>query len=119
MKSPIFGSVVLVAVVAAFAAADAQPAQPPPVKAGPHILKLTNGGKGAITAIYVEPAGTRDLSDDLLGKQTANAGKTVTLKVDDPKGDCVFDIQFLMSDGTTVTRKAVDLCQTGELAFTP
>jgi hypothetical protein len=59
------------------------------------------------------------MSDDLLGKQTAGPGRTVLLKVKDPKGDCVFDLQFLMNDGSMVTKKAVNLCQTSDYSFSP
>jgi hypothetical protein len=108
----------------AAALAQAQPAAPsgtPPAAplGGDHVLRFTNGGKGGITAIYVAKSGTTDVSDDLLGKQTAGVGKTVVLKVKDPSGDCVFDIQFLMNDGSTITRKAVNLCQTSQLTLTP
>ncbi|MGZ6027739.1 MAG: hypothetical protein ACXWKU_22205 [Caulobacteraceae bacterium] len=87
-------------------------------KPGVRTLKLTNSG-GGITAIYAAPAGSSDMSDDLLGSQTAGSGRTVTLKVNDDKAACVFDLQFLMSDGKLVTRKAVDLCQTQAYTFTP
>lgn len=94
-----------------------QPA--PPGGAGPHVVKLTNSGKTTITAVYVSAAGSPDVSDDLLGKQTAGAGRTVTLKVQDPKAACTFDLQFLMNNGDTVTKKAVNLCQTADYTFTP
>jgi hypothetical protein len=86
---------------------------------GPHLLKLTNSGHGGITAIYVAPAGSLDMSDDLLGKQTAAPGKTVSLKIADPKATCVFDLQFLMNDGSTALRKGVNVCQTSDYTFTP
>ena len=128
MKATVIGSVTLIAAAMALAEARAQPAPAGPApsaapaaasKAGVHLLKLTNAGKGAIDAIYVARAGTQDASDDLLGKQVAGVGKTVTLKVNDPKGDCLFDIQFLMTDGATITRKGVDLCQTTNVTLTP
>ncbi len=121
-RGTIFTSIIGAATLAAMAgAALAQPAagastpQPP----GDHLLKLTNGAKTGILAVYVAPAGSREMSDDLLGKLTANAGKTVTLKIKDPQGACVFDLQFLMNDGATVDRKGVNLCQSGEFALTP
>jgi hypothetical protein len=101
------------------ARAQPAPATPAPPPGGDHLIKLTNTGRGGITAIFVARAGSTDVSDDLLGKQTAGPGKTVTLKVKDPKGDCIFDIQFLMNDGSMVTRKAVNLCQTSDYSFTP
>ncbi len=112
----------IAALLAALAFAGAGRAQPAQAAAGSsdlHVIKLTNSGKTGITAVYVAPAGSPDLSDDLLGKQTAGAGKTVTLKVKDPKAACTFDLQFLMNNGDTVTKKAVNLCQTPDYAFTP
>ena len=91
----------------------------PAAKSGDHVFKLVNSAKSAISAIYVSPAGTNNSSDDLLGKQVAGVGKTVTLKVKDPDAACLFDIDFLMNNGDTVTRKAVDLCQTDAYTFTP
>jgi hypothetical protein len=82
-------------------------------------LKLTNSGHGGITAIFVAPTGSLDMSDDLLGKQTAGPGKTVNLKIADPKDTCVFDLQFLMNDGSSVVRKGVNLCQTSDYTFSP
>ena len=119
--APLLGALVC-AVAAGPAAAEpapAAPAQAPAAVASLHVVKLTNSGKTGITAVYVAPAGSQDLSDDLLGKQTANAGKTVTLKVRDPNAACTFDLQFLMDNGDTVTKKAVNLCQTTAYAFTP
>ena len=109
--------------VMAWSAAGAAGAQAPAAGAaavthsGIHVVKLTNNGRGGITAVYVAKAGSLDASDDLLGKQTANPGKTVTLKVQDPDGSCMFDLQFLMNDGTTVNRKGVNLCETDALPF--
>ena len=125
MKITVIGPAMLIAAGLAFGHAEAQPASsapaaaPAPPKPADHLLKLTNAGSGGITAIYVAKAGSDNSSDDLLGKQTAGPGKTVVLKVKDPGGDCVFDIQFLMNDGSTVTKKAVNLCQTSNLSFTP
>jgi len=84
---------------------------------GPHVFRLTNGGKTGISAVYAAPAGTLNLSDDLLGKQTAAAGKTVTLKVGDHPGTCVFDLQFLMNNGDTVDMKGVDLCASQQVTY--
>ncbi len=99
-------------------AAAAQPAPPAPAHAGDHTLAVTNSGGAVVSALYVAPAGSPDFSDDLLGKQVASVGKTVRVKVKDPAGACVFDVQFLMADGTSVTRKAVNVCETDSYTFT-
>ena len=105
------------ALTGAFATfASAQPA-PAPAAGVDHTLAVTNSGGAVVSAIYVATSGSLDFSDDLLGKQVASVGKTVHVKVQDPKGGCMFDIQFLMADGTAVTRKAVDLCKTDSYTF--
>ncbi len=109
-------SIAAAAVLGGGAAAQTPPASGPP-PGGDHLVRLTNTGKGAISAVYVAPSGSTDFSDDLLGRQTASAGKTVSLKVKDPKGNCIFDVQFLMDDGANVTRKSINVCQTASYSF--
>jgi hypothetical protein len=92
---------------------------PAAARTGPHVVKLVNAGKSAISAVYVAAPGSLNWSDDLLGKQVAGAGKTVTLKVQDPAGACVFDIQFLMSSGDAVDRTGVNVCDQDTYTFTP
>ncbi len=113
-------SISLAAVGAALAASAAgQPAAAPAVgHAGDHPLAVTNSGGAVVSALYVAPSGSPDFSDDLLGKQVASVGKTVRVKVKDPAGACVFDVQFLMADGTTATRKGVNVCESDSYTFT-
>ena len=102
-------------------AVGAQPAAPAAAgasHAGDHPLAVTNSGGAVVSALYVAPSGSPDFSDDLLGKQVASVGKTVRVKVKDPAGACVFDVQFLMADGTSVTRKGVNVCESDSYTFT-
>ncbi len=113
----ILSPVAMAAAAAIAGAAAAQPASPSP-PAGEHQVALTNSGGAVVSAVYVAPSGSPDFSDDLLGKQVASVGKTVHVKVKDPSGSCLFDVQFLMADGTTITRKGVNLCQSDGYTFT-
>ena len=114
----ILSVLVLSAVTALAGAASAQPAPPKAPAPGDHALAVTNSGGSVVSAVYVAPSGSLDFSDDLLGKQVASVGKTVHVKVKDPAGSCVFDVQFLLADGTTVTRKGVNICQIESYTFT-
>lgn len=100
-------------------ATNASVVVPVAAKTGPHLVKLTNAGKATISAVYVAAPGSLDWSDDLLGKQVAGAGKTVTLNIKDPAGACVFDLQFLMNSGDAVEKKAVNVCDQPDYTFTP
>ena len=110
--------IIVISALALAGAAAAQPATPPAASGGSHSLAVTNSGGSVVSAVYVAPSGSLDFSDDLLGKQVASVGKTVRVKVQDPRGTCVFDIQFLMADGATFTRKAVNVCQAESYTLT-
>jgi hypothetical protein len=111
-----FRSVILPStMVAAAASAQPAPARPP---AGELQVALTNSGGTVVSAVYVAPSGSPDFSDDLLGKQVASVGKTVHVKIKDPSNACVFDVQFLLADGATITRKGVNLCQSDTYTLT-
>lgn len=105
-------------VSAAFAGARAAPAPSPAVVGPQKVLKLTNADAGGITSIYAAPAGAEAWSDDLLGKQTAGAGKTVTLMLKSPPEQCRYDLQVLMNDGKAVQKKDLDLCASDIYQFT-
>ena len=119
----LYASIVAAALTASVAVAQQAGGSPPPTpvvnRAGDHVLKLTNGGREAVTAIFYAAPGTLNWSDDLLGSQTAGPGRTVTLKIKDPQGACVFDLQFLMSGGANVNRKSVNVCEPPTYSFTP
>jgi hypothetical protein len=98
------------------AAPPATPAGPPPP--GAHMVKLTNGEAQAVTAVYASAPGKNDWCDDLLGKQTAGPGKTVSLMFMAPTPDtCVQDLQMLMNDGKVVQKAAVNVCETADYQF--
>jgi hypothetical protein len=115
-----------IAAASAFAAASlclgsasAQTAAGPAAATPIHALKLTNGDSQGITAIYASPPGKNDWGDDLLGKQTADVGRTVTLSFKNlPPDLCKQDLQMLMSDGKTISKGGVDICQTPVYRFT-
>lgn len=99
---------------AAAARRPAAPAGPPPA----HVVKLLNADTMAVTAVYASPAGKNAWGDDLLGSQTADAGKTVTLGFKEmPAEACSQDLQMLMNDGKTVTKTAIDVCTTADYRF--
>lgn len=116
MKSLVLSLAALAALALAgpVRAAPAAPAKPPA-----HVVKLTNGDSQGITAIYASPPGKNDWGDDLLGKQTAAAGRTVTLAFRDAAPEaCTQDLQMLMNDGKVVTKAAFNVCETADYKFT-
>lgn len=100
-------------------AGSALAAAPTPATPPGHTVKLVNADTQAITSIYASPPGRNDWGDDLLGKQTAAAGRTVTLSFRDVTPEtCTKDLQMLMNDGKVVTKAAMNVCETPEFRFT-
>lgn len=86
--------------------------------ARPYTVKLVNSDSQSITSIYASAPGKNDWGDDLLGKQSAGAGKTVTLTFKNVGPDaCMQDLQMLMNDGKVVEKGKVDVCNTPEYRF--
>jgi hypothetical protein len=99
-------------------AAPASAAAAGPAPAGAHMVKLTNAEKQAVTAIYASAPGKNDWGDDLLGKQTAAPGRTVSLTFIARTAEaCVQDIQLLMNNGKTVQKSGVNVCETADYLF--
>jgi hypothetical protein len=102
---------------AAYGAAARASAAPAPTPG--YTVRLTNADTQAITAVYASPAGKNDWGDDLLGRQTAAAGRTVTLGFKPMAPElCMQDLQMLMNDGKTIAKGGVDVCQTADYRFT-
>jgi hypothetical protein len=94
--------------------APATAALPP----GVHVVKMTNAERQAITAVYASPPGKNDWGEDLLGKQTAGAGRTVALRFRAATPDaCVQDLQMLMNDGKVIEKPGVNVCDSADYRF--
>ncbi len=99
------------------AAAPAAPAPPAPLGPGERSFALVNTDKTGITSVYAAKTGSEDWTDDLLGKQTAGPGKSVTLRFKGAESQCAYDLQVLMNDGKPVQKSNIDLCQTQTYQF--
>ena len=109
--------IVAIAATKPVAAAAKPPAGPPEPTGSSHTLTLTNGDPAAISSIYAAITGTENWTDDLLGKQMAGAGKTVTLKIAGPPEQCRYDLQLLMNDGKAVQKNGLDVCASPTYQF--
>lgn len=116
MRSLVFVSVV--AVAAAFslpslaqqAAAPAKPAAKPAAKTKVLTAKVTNKRSVAIRSLQFIPAEQEVLPDNIL-KTPLPKGKTVTLTVNGPKGECNFIIVGEYEDGLEIAGGEVNLCK--------
>ena len=93
-----------------------QTATGPPATAFDHRIELANSTRMAIVEVYAAPAGTERWGRDLLGDDVLAPGGTVLLSLPDGNG-CWRDLRSVFDDGTSVTRRGIDICQVPRYAI--
>jgi S1-C subfamily serine protease len=77
---------------------------------------LANRGSVAIRHVYVSSADAGGWGADWLGDNVLPPGQR--LKVEPPRGECVFDVRVVWDGGQSEERRRQDVCKLNELAFT-
>ena len=86
-----------------------QTATGPPAAALDQWVELTNNTRMTIVEIYVSHVGTQLWNVDLLGADFLAPASSVLASIDDAAG-CRFDFKIVFDDGTTQTRRNVNVC---------
>jgi hypothetical protein len=73
-------------------------------------IELTNNTRMAIVEIQIAKVGTGRWESDLLGGDILLPTQSVLVDIDDAKGYCRFDIRTVFDDGTSSTRRDIDVC---------
>jgi hypothetical protein len=81
-----------------------------PASAFDRRIELTNNTRMAIVEIQIAQVGTGRWERDLLGDDILLPAQSVLVEIDDGKGNCRFDIKTVFDDGTSSTRRDIDVC---------
>ena len=73
-------------------------------------LELTNNTRMAIVEIQIAKVGTGRWEGDLLGDDILLPAQSVLVDIDDARSSCRFDIRTVFDDGTSSTRRDIDVC---------
>ena len=73
-------------------------------------IELTNNTRMAIVEIQIAQVGTGRWERDLLGDDILLPAQSVLVDIDEGKGNCRFDIKTVFDDGTSSTRRDIDVC---------
>src|SRR5207244_6152030 len=86
-----------------------QAATGPPAAARDQWVELTNNTRMTIVEIYLSHVGAQLWDIDLLGADFLAPESSIWTSIDDAAG-CRFDFKTVFDDGTTQTRRTVNVC---------
>jgi hypothetical protein len=78
--------------------------------------ELVNNSALTLMEFYSSPVSAPMWGDDILGADYLAPGESGTVTFDDAGGECLFDLQFVMEDGSTIEGQA-DVCATGQFVL--
>ena len=87
-----------------------------PVAAFERQMELTNSTRMAIIEIYAAPVSSGRWHEDLLGNEILTPASSAVVSIDDANG-CWFDFKTVFDDGTTLVRRAIDVCEVQKYAI--
>jgi hypothetical protein len=80
---------------------------------------VTNHSGHMIVTLNVSPNNDSHWGPDLLGRDVLSNGEQERISFDRNEDQCSWDIKVTYDDGTDNDLRAVNLCETSEVEFTP
>ena len=74
-------------------------------------IRVNNGSSQTITLIKGSATSDSDWGRDRIPTGVLRPGGTVTIDFNDGNGECVYDLQATLQDGTLRVRRGVDVCR--------
>ncbi len=71
-----------------------------------------------MTHFYASNTGTNSWEEDILGQDVLDNGETFEANIDDGTGACRFDFKAVFSDGESLVRRGINVCQIGTFTYT-
>ena len=74
------------------------------------VFTLDNETSADLTEFYTSPVNVNDWESDVLGADVLPAGSAIEITIADGRTQCNYDMKFVFTDGTTLEKDGVDLC---------
>jgi hypothetical protein len=81
-------------------------------------VTIVNHTRHTITHFYASNTGSNDWEEDILGKDELARGETIDIDIDDGTGKCKFDFKAVFSDGESVEKTNINVCEIEEYEYT-
>ena len=84
----------------------------PPAHSDERHVVLTNNTREPIIEMYVSDDRTDNWQEDHLGSEFLLPGSSVSVELDDRNGNCRVDIKTVLSNGSSLVYRGVNVCLT-------
>jgi hypothetical protein len=74
-------------------------------------FKIENATSLTLTHLYLSPAASDTWDRDILGDQTAPAGATIDVTIDDGVESCMYDLRARFENDETMDVRGVNICE--------
>lgn len=82
-------------------------------------VDVINKTGGTMTSFFASSSGTDNWEEDMLDNDTLDNGETLEADIDDGTSACIYDFKAVFSDGSSVIKKKVNVCEIGKFTFLP
>ncbi|MBS0194768.1 MAG: hypothetical protein JSR34_11025 [Proteobacteria bacterium] len=82
-----------------------------PAQAADRHVKVVNGTHYTIVRFFASSADSDSWEEDILGDNVLKPGMSARINIDDGSGACVFDFKAVFSDGDSLVRRGVNVCE--------
>ena len=76
-----------------------------------HDLDLVNRSRATVASFFASNTGADHWDVDLLARHVLQPNHFVQLDLDDQSGVCHYDFKMVLTDGSTVIRRNVNVCE--------
>ena len=81
-------------------------------------VRIHNQTGWTMLRFYASDSRKSDWEEDILGSSVLANGRSVTVNIDDGSGACVYDFKAEFTNGQTLTRMRVNVCQIADYYYT-
>ena len=81
-------------------------------------VRIHNNTGWTMLRFYASDSRVDSWQEDMLGRGTLAAGNSIMMNIDDGSGACVYDFKAEFTNGQTLTRFNVNVCQIADYYYT-
>lgn len=90
-----------------------------PALAANRKVDVINKTGSTMTSFFASSTGTDNWEEDMLDNDTLTNGETLEADIDDGTDACIYDFKAVFSDGSSVTKQKVNVCEISKFTFLP
>ncbi len=81
-------------------------------------VRVHNNTGWTMLRFYASDSRVTSWQEDMLGRSTLGAGRSIMMNIDDGSGACLYDFKAEFTNGQVLTRYNVNVCQIADYYYT-